>query len=426
MTHEFQVQQGEELAVLRPIIDVPDVEQWWDDSVWIGQLNTSDIAGDWLALAGGDRFRTARLLVWEHGRPRGFVVVPVKDGAVHVPDLDAAVADLPAAQARPQTALPPISVVLCTKDRPALLHAALDSLLALDYPEFEVVVVDNNPSSGLTDQVVREHFADSVRLVNAPMPGLSVARNAGLHAAKHPIVAFTDDDVVIDARWLQNLASGFAMAPNVACVSGMVPSAELLSPAQSYFDRRVSWARRCDSTLYDMAVPPEGDRLFPLQVAKFGTGANFAIQRAAIRKLGGFDEGMGVGSPAGGGEDIDMFVRILLGGYALVYEPSAVVWHRHRRDFDGLELQIHNYGIGLGAWITKLIVRPRTLLMVLRRVLPGLWHLRNVTEVRTSDITDEQPELASLHRLERRGVVEGPLALLRSRLAGRKARPLRR
>lgn len=413
-------------VVLRPIIDRVLDDSWWEGSVWIGRVDVEQLRGSRIALAGGERFTSARILVWERGCPRAFVTLPVDGGTIAVSDLEAAVAAIAPVVPHARSDRPPISVVLCTKNRPVQLRVAVESLLSMSYPEFEIIVVDNDPGSGITGDVVAEHFSETVRLVDAHVAGLSVARNVGLLAARHDIVAFTDDDVVIDSRWLENLAAGFARGADVACVSGMVPSAELASPAQAYFDRRVGWARRCESAVYDIAAPPPGDRLFPLQVAKFGTGANFAVRRATVCGLGGFDEGMGVGSPAGGGEDIDMFVRILLAGHTLVYEPAAVVWHRHRTDFDGLEIQIRNYGLGLGAWITKLLVRPRTLLMVLRRVLPGLWHLNDVTEVRTSDIEVGQPELAGLHRLELRGVLGGPAALLRSRLAGRKGRPLRR
>jgi hypothetical protein len=231
--------------------------------------------------------------------------------------------------------------------------------------------------------------------------------------------------VLVDPHWLTNLAYGFGRDERVACVCGMVPSAELLTPAQSYFDRRVGWARRCDAAVYDLAAPPADDSLFPLRVAQFGTGANFAVHRDAALEIGGFDEGLGIGSPTGGGEDIDMFVRILLSGHMLVREPSAVVWHRHRRTAPELEVQIQNYGLGLGAWIAKLMSRPRTLGMVLHRLRPGVRHLRGVTVVDQSDTVGTDPGLEGLDQRELRGVLKGPFALLRARAAGREGAPLK-
>jgi glycosyltransferase involved in cell wall biosynthesis len=313
---------------------------------------------------------------------------------------------------------------LCTKDRPLQLRDALEGLITLDYPNFEIVVVDNNPGSGQTRPIVDSFPTGMVRRVDAPTAGLSIARNAGVRNARHDIVAFTDDDVIVDHRWLRGLAVGFSRSDGVACVCGMVPSAEVLTPAQSYFDRRVGWAGDCEPAVYSLADPPKDDSLFPLRVANYGTGANFAVRRDIVIDLGGFDEGLGVGSPAGGGEDIDMFVRIVLAGHELAREPSAVVWHRHRRTADELREQIYNYGLGLGAWISKLLLRPRTLAMVIRRSLRGIRHLQVITVV-DRDV-DNHPKAmpGGLNRCELNGVIHGPWALLRSRIAGRKATPL--
>ena len=411
---------------LQPIAKFEPEVATWSGAIWIGQIDESDLAGERLNLAGGEYFSRARLLVWSEDAPRGFVEVAVSDSAVGVAEISAEVARLPEVEARPpQHYQPPISVVVCTRDRPDRLHDALENLAQLQYPHFEVLVVDNNPESGLTPVVVESFAGELVRSVDAPGQGLSIARNVALKNAKFNVVAFTDDDVLVDPHWLTNLAHGFGRDEGVACVCGMVPSAELLTPAQSYFDRRVGWARRCDAAVYELAAPPADDSLFPLRVAQFGTGANFAVHKDVALELGGFDEGLGIGSPTGGGEDIDMFVRILLSGRMLVREPSAVVWHRHRRTAPELEVQIQNYGLGLGAWIAKLMGHPRTLGMVLNRLRPGVRHLRGVTVVDQSDTVGTDPGLEGLDQRELRGVLKGPFALLRARAAGRKGAPLK-
>jgi len=68
-----------------------------------------------------------------------------------------------------------------------------------------------------------------------------------------------------------------------------------------------------------------------------------------------------VGTRTGGGEDIDMFTRILFAGHDLVVHPSAIVWHRHRDDIAALRAQARGYGTGLGAWLTKIALNPKTL-----------------------------------------------------------------
>ncbi|WP_319453688.1 MULTISPECIES: glycosyltransferase family 2 protein [unclassified Mycobacterium] len=412
----------EQAATVEPITAFTDEGDWWSGAVWIGQVDDRHITPEPLRLIQGEPFDTARFLVWTADTPRGFVEVPVEAGFVDGEQLMSKVAELPRVEGELPVPEPPFSVILCTKDRPDQLRDTLGSLVDLDYPSFEIVVVDNAPASGLTPPVVAEFASQGVRIVSATRRGLAVARNVGIESARHEFIAFTDDDVLVDRRWLKNLARGFSRADDVVCVTGMVPTAEVLTAAQSYFDRRVGWASQCRPAVYDMARPPTDDPLFPLRVARFGTGANIAFRRSAVRKLGGFDEGMGVGSPTGGGEDIDMFVRVLLAGRTLVYEPGALIWHRHRKSMEELEIQIYNYGLGLGAWITKLMLHPRTLFMVASRGAAGVAHLRRITVV--EDPGASPLELNGLTKLERRGVLAGPRALLRSRMDGRKASPL--
>ncbi|MET0898799.1 MAG: glycosyltransferase [Mycobacterium sp.] len=418
-----------ETAALLPVMATDPPTELWSGAVWIGQLDVSEIpdhlSDRGIVLDRGAQFSRARFLIWEAGQPRGFIELDVDEGVVAGAAVRTAVADLPPADVVTDVELPPMSVVVCTRDRPDQLRDMLASIVDSDYPEFEILVVDNGPASGLTKPVVDEFSDRGVRLVDAPVPGLSVARNVAISNARFDIIAFTDDDVVVDHRWLGNLARGFAHGPDVGCVSGLVPTAELIAPAQAYFDRRVGWASSCQRAIYQLDTPPAGDPLFPFRVARFGTGANFAIRRSVARDLGGFDEGMGVGSPTGGGEDIDMFVRVLLGGYRFAFEPGAVIWHRHRATSEGLETQIYNYGLGLGAWMAKLMLRPKTCGMVLRRALSGVSHLRTVTTVADRESDPEPLGLDGLDKLERRGVLAGPMALVRTRLAGRAAFPLR-
>ena len=117
-------------------------------------------------------------------------------------------------------------------------------------------------------------------------------------------------------------------------------------------------------------------------------------------------------------------MRVLLAGHLLVREPSAVVWHRHRRILTELDAQVFNYGLGLGAWIAKLATRPRTFGMAAKRLWPAVKHLRRVTVVDQADNGPPDPDLEALYGRELRGVMRGPLQLLRSRAAGRKAAPL--
>lgn len=341
----------------------------WPHARWVGMLDLDEpVPGGEVEFVPrhAEGYRAARVLVRHRHQPVAFVEAPIDDAVVRLavpplPDPDA-----PADADR----LPAISVVLCTRERPDQLADALSSVLALDYPDFEVVVVDNAPRTDATASVVRRCADARVRYVEEPVPGLSAARNTGLRQARHPVVAYTDDDVVVDRHWLRALAAGFSRAPQVSCVSGLVPSGELRTAAQAYFDRRVTWAGSLQRRVYSMADPPADQPLFPFQVGRFGTGANFAVKRDRVLQLGGFDEALGAGTASQGGEDLDLFFRVLTAGDALATEPAAIVWHRHRSDNEALLVQARGYGLGLGAWLTKVVLDPphrRLAIRVLRR-----------------------------------------------------------
>lgn len=368
-------------------------------------------------------YARARILIRHGMNPIAFVDAEIVDGVLTVP-----VPALPEVTRSPATATPPISVVLCTRDRPEDLAGALASITALDYPEFEIVVVDNAPRTDATARVIDEAGDPRLRHIVEPTPGLSTARNTGLRAARHGLVAFTDDDVVVDPHWLHGLARGFAEHPDAACVCGLVPSGELRTAAQAYFDQRVSWADSLSPRRYCLAEPPADLPLFPFHVGRYGTGANFAVKRAVVVGMGGFDEALGAGTATRGGEDIDLFYRLVAGGHTLVNDPAAIVWHRHRSDPDALLAQAKGYGLGLGAWLTKVALdrghRRRALTVARRR-------LRDTARFGAAYGAVAAPARGfggavprGVGSTEVFWVLGGPWALWRGRRQGRGARPL--
>ncbi|KWX66915.1 glycosyl transferase family 2 [Mycobacterium sp. NAZ190054] len=396
----------------------------WPQARWVGMLDldglTPDSDGTVAFIARhADGYRMARVLVRLRDQPLAFVEAPVDGDVVRLP-----VPPCPdRGPAAATVASPAVSVVLCTRERPDQLADALSSVLALDYPDFEVVVVDNAPSTDATARVVERVGDPRVRYVEEPVPGLSAARNTGLRQSRHRIVAYTDDDVVVDRYWLRGLVVGFARAPGVSCVSGLVPSGELRTAAQAYFDQRVSWAGSLQPRLFSMADPPADQPLFPFQVGRFGTGANFAVNRDRVLELGGFDEALGAGTASQGGEDLDLFFRVLTAGDALATEPAAIVWHRHRSDNDALLRQARGYGLGLGAWLTKVGLdssHRRLAVQVLRRRFRSSLRagadygaIMSSPARMSGGVGDEVP--ASVGRTEVLAVLGGPRALWQGR-----------
>lgn len=400
----------------------------WPGARWVGSVDLLSLQQhSQLVLLESDGYERARLLLRQGSLVHGFVDVDAPGGRVERGALETAVGHLPQAPAAPAAvSTPSITVVVCTRDRDSLLRASLAGILRLDYPNFDVVVVDNAARTTATRDMVREEFPDPrVRLIEEPIPGLSQARNTGLRHAHGDIVAFTDDDTSVDGAWLMEIAAGFERAPNAACVSGLVASGELRSETQAYFDGRVSWADNVEPRVFSLAEPPADLPMFPFTVGAFGTGANFALDRRTALSLGGFDTAFGAGTRTGGGEDIDMFTRVLLEGHSLVVQPSAIVWHRHRDDFAELRSQAQAYGNGLGAWITKILLNPRTARMALARsphALRRLFSLGQPAEgqaVQTEKRGDgNDRKIAELGRLELLAVAAGPLNYFRQRAAG--------
>jgi GT2 family glycosyltransferase len=321
-----------------------------------------------LPLAGTDGYHSARLLVRDGRTLMGFVTVPVTQGSVSRAAVREAVATLPERTPELDPPTPPISVVMCTRDRAALLAEALASVLETDYPMFEVIVVDNAGTTDETRNFAANHSDDRVRYVSEPRPGVSRGRNRGLRAAAYDIVAFVDDDAIVPRHWLTGLAAGFGRADDVALVCALVASGEVRTRPQAWFDNRVSWDDARTPRQFRLSDPPGDVPLFPFQVGAYGTGACFAVKRRVYQQVGALDVAMGPGTPTMGGEDIDLFVRVVCAGWAVAVEPAAVVWHRHRAEISALHVQARGYGVGLGAWLTKTALSPR----LLRRALPLL------------------------------------------------------
>lgn len=247
----------------------------------------------------------------------------------------------------------PISVVICTRDRADLLAGCLKTVLALDYPHYEVVVIDNAPSSDATEKLAASL---PVRYVRENRPGLDWARNRGIAEARHSIIAFTDDDVRVDRAWLRVIGNTFS-DPEIMCVTGFIAPAELESDAQHLFEFKYGGMGKGFFRRTFRKSELNIDELLAAQT--FGVGANMAYRSRVFSDIGHFDVALDVGTPAGGGGDLDMFHRLVAKGHMLVYEPAALVWHIHRRSQDSLRQQISDNGRSFGSYILA-CVRNRT------------------------------------------------------------------
>ncbi|MCW1959149.1 MAG: glycosyltransferase [Mycobacterium sp.] len=315
---------------------------------------------------------------------------------------------------------PLITVIIATRNRTDSLALCLAAFDRVDYSNYEIVVVDNAPSTEDTADLIADRYATDPRIhyVREPHPGLGWAHNCGLRHAGGEFIAFTDDDVIVDRHWLRELLRGFAMGDNVGCVTGLVVPQEIETPSQYWFDTHSGFNKGFRRRVFDLAANRPDDRLFPWRSSMFGTGANMAFRATALRSVGGLDPVLGPGTLAKNGEDLDIYYRIVQAGYQLVYQPAALVNHLHRADYPALRDQFYTYGVGFTAYLTKLVVaHPLDGLRLIARIPAIIAFARRGQGTDKPDV-EYPPELT---RVELKGRLYGPLAYLRSRRNHRRA-----
>jgi GT2 family glycosyltransferase len=311
---------------------------------------------------------------------------------------------------------PFVSVIVPTRDRPERVQLCLRSLLAQHYPRYEIIVVDNAPSTSATADFVQQTYRDEPRVnyVREDRPGRSWALNCGMMAAQGEILAFTDDDVVVDSYWLVELVRGFSRADDVACVTGLVLPLELETPAQFWIEEYGGFGKGFTRRIFDMAENHPKTPLYPYTAGRLGTGACMAFRMAFLRSVGGFDLALGAASPAQGGEDLAAFFQVVTSGYRLVYEPAALLYHPHRCDYMALRKQIYHYGVGLTAYLTKVLLdNPRHLFDLIPRLPYGLVFTLSTRSPKNSKKSTQYPKELTI--LELKGMLYGPSAYLYSR-----------
>jgi glycosyltransferase involved in cell wall biosynthesis len=271
--------------------------------------------------------------------------------------------------------------------------------------------VDNRPADSSTRLVVEAQAREDarVRYSAEPRPGSSVARNNGIVQTRAQIVAFTDDDVIVDRDWLAALVKPFLHDCQIAATTGLVLPAELETPAQWYFEQHHGFDKGFGPRVFDLQGHRAEGRLYPYWGGVFGPRHTMAFRRSVLREMGGFDPALGAGTLARAGEDVDAFTHLIVRGKRLAYEPRAICWHAHRRGDDALRHQLFDNAASLTAILTKWSLRnPALLLPMLRAVL---------TALRTSPSAssgENEPLLRQLHPFEIGGYVLGPILYLRS------------
>jgi len=286
-----------------------------------------------------------------------------------------------------------------------MLRECLESILSGAVKPERLIVVDNVSATSETAELVREFSRQepNVHYVREDEPGLARAHNAALPYLKSTVVAFTDDDVVVDGHWIKRIVQAFAGDESVACVTGTIAPRELDTLPQQWIEANETYDKGLQRRTFDAESHRPDDPLFPYTSGAFGSGANMAFRTSFLRERGGFDQALGAGTVAMGGDDLAAFYDVISSGNRLIYEPAAIVVHQHARQYAALKRQTYGYGVGLGAHLTRcLLSDPRTALVFLGH-LPAVTH-RGSEVIRPATAGGLPPYPRELSRLQRKGL----------------------
>ena len=214
---------------------------------------------------------------------------------------------------------PRMSVIVCSHNGGCTLRDCFEGLSRLDYPDYEVIVVDD----GSTDGAIAIAGDYGFRLIRTPNRGLGSARNTGLEAATGEIVAYIDDDAYPDPHWLRYLAAGFAGSSHAGIGGPNIPP-----PG--------------DGTIADCVAASPGRPIHVLlsdEEAEHIPGCNMAFRKHALAAIGGFDTRF-----RAAGDDVDVCWRLQQRGWTLGFSSAAVVWHHARNSIRAYWRQQRGYG----------------------------------------------------------------------------------
>ncbi|MEA5619321.1 glycosyltransferase [Cronbergia sp. UHCC 0137] len=226
---------------------------------------------------------------------------------------------------------PFFSIIIPTYARPQQLSSCLQALSKLNYPDdkFEVIIVDDGSPISL-NQIISEWQSQlNITLLKQPNQGPSIARNLGASYAKGEFLAFTDDDCIPAAAWLEEFASQLLKTPN-CLIGGQIVNAlvENIYATSSQL-------------LIDYLYEYYNKQNTKTRQTSFFTSNNFAISREIFNSLGGFGK-----FRLAAAEDRELCDRALQLGYEMVYIPEALVYHAHHLNLVQFWQQHFNYGRG--------------------------------------------------------------------------------
>ncbi len=240
-----------------------------------------------------------------------------------------------------------VSVLICTRDRPDTVGQAVESVALCDYPEFDIHVMDQSTTTATRDIVdqLADRFAAKCPIVyhHLDRAGLSRAYNTGMRVSDGPIIACTDDDVIVPTDWLTCIVEAFDDDPEVGLLYGQVLVPESLKELAGTDTVVPALTRESTVQMH------QRHRNFRV----WGMGADMAMRRSMLEDVSGFDEALGGGAPLRSSQDFDFAFRVYRAGYAVRLDHRVKVDHYGSRTAEQWPGTLRNYGIGDGAFYSK-------------------------------------------------------------------------
>jgi glycosyltransferase involved in cell wall biosynthesis len=238
------------------------------------------------------------------------------------------------------------SVIVCTRNRAGSIPETLEALSRLENADFEILIVDS--SSGADKEKTAELAKKfGAKYVAEPRPGLALARNTGVANTAGEIIVFTDDDCIPAKDWLAQKIKNYSV-PNVWACTGRVIQHHT-GGASDLFEEVAGQDLGGEKRTFTPEDVRGGVAFLLKNLGKvfakhmksrapapfgIGHGSSLSFRREFFEKAGGFDVRFGAGAPFKGCDDLEMLYRVLKSGHSIVYEPAAVVRHKHRLTSD--------------------------------------------------------------------------------------------
>jgi len=256
-----------------------------------------------------------------------------------------------------EASLPPASLIICSRDRPKLLAETIESVLRGDEVPTELIIIDQSDVPHPALASLKSGCSCEIRYLWTHSAGLSRARNTGIAAARHAILAIIDDDMFVEPAWFGSLIRALLNSGERAVVTGRV----------------LPTAPEVPGGFVPTFMPSEVRAVYE---GRIGTdvlaGGHMAAYRSILDAVGGFDERLGAGADFPAADDNDLGFRLLEAGYRIIYAPEAVLYHRAWRGKGQYMAARWSYGRGKGGYYSKYLSYKD--LYMLRRMVWDILH----------------------------------------------------